>query len=463
MDRKLEKAQISVLLAIVFVLLLAFLAFAIDGGMIYSDRRHNQNVSDSSALAGGAAAAMIMETNFYTYSEFSCADPIISDLTDGAMTKAIEFAVTRANINNFADFDDDLTDNHGVNVLCFDGGGTNNPAADKRLEIHVMVSAEVDTNFMHFFYQGPVVNVVDTVVAVRPRRPLAFGNAVVALSTDCSNSMEFAGTGSDGPIEVVGGNIVSNGCYNISGNTEVIVSGPPGEPGIYYNDDSSGDGKWIYSQPYPQPLTEIIPTDDIPEPDCSGLPTYADPNVKKSLPQTIQPGNYPNGITVSTGASLFMESGLYCVSGDMKIGGKIMNKAYDPTDGLLYQSTDAVDGVTIFLQSGDFILQNANTEVKLHAPRGLDTVVYPAMRGMLIFSSYTNTTGIIDLSGGANGFFIGTIFAPTSHVDLGGNSDLLGNCQVVAYSVTGHGTEKITVNYTDSVLYMIPNYTDLAK
>jgi len=151
------------------------------------------------------------------------------------------------------------------------------------------------------------------------------------------------------------------------------------------------------------------------------------------------------------------------VSGDIKIGGKIMNKAYDPTGGLLYQSTDAVDGVTIFIQSGNFTLQNSNTEVKLHSPRGLDTAVYPAMRGMILFSSYANTTGIIDLSGGANGFFIGTVFAPTSHVDLGGNSDLFGNCQIVAYTVTGHGTEKITVNYTDNVLYTIPNYTDLSK
>lgn len=461
-----EKGQISVLFVIVFTLVLAFTSFAIDGGMMYSQRRHDQNVADSSALAGGAGAAMVMETNEYSYGDFSCSDSLMADLTDGAIAESINFAVYRANINNFADFDDDISDNHGVQVTCFDGdadgdGTVDSPVADKRLEIRVMISDPVQTSFMHIFYKGDVVNVVEAIVEIRPRRPIAFGNAVVALSTDCDNSMTMTGVGSAGPMEIIGGNLVTNGCYNVSGNVEVTVSGPPGDPGIYYVDpDASGTDKWAYSDPYPEQMTETIPTEDVLEPDCSGLPSFPDPNVKKSNPQTIQPGNYP-GLTIATGANLYLESGLYCINGDIKIGGKIANKAYDPLDGATYQASDDIDGVTIFLQSGDIDILNSNTEVKLHAPRGLDAVVAPAYRGMIIFSSYSNTSGQIDLSGGSNGFINGTLFAPTSHVDVGGNADFIGNCQIVAYTVTGHGTDKIVVNYTENELFTLPNYVDL--
>ncbi len=52
--RNSEGGQASVLLAFAFIALLGFTALAIDGGMIYSNRRHAQNGSDASSLAGGS-------------------------------------------------------------------------------------------------------------------------------------------------------------------------------------------------------------------------------------------------------------------------------------------------------------------------------------------------------------------------------------------------------------------------
>jgi uncharacterized membrane protein len=48
-----EKGQVLVILTVGIVVLLGFAALAIDGGMLYSDRRHDQNVADNAALAGG--------------------------------------------------------------------------------------------------------------------------------------------------------------------------------------------------------------------------------------------------------------------------------------------------------------------------------------------------------------------------------------------------------------------------
>ena len=470
MPKQTEKGQIAILLAAAMVLLLAMMALAIDGGMIYSDRRYDQNVADSSALAGGAAAAMIMETNEYAYNDFSCSDELITDMTTGARARAIEYAVTRADVNLFTDFDADVSDKHGVEVVCEDGDANNDgrpdsPIADKYLRIHVWVTQVVDTSFVHFFYDGDVTNVVDAVVEVRPRRPIAYGNAVVALSTDCDNSMEFKGVGSSGPIEIFGGNLVTNGCYNISGNTEVIVDDLPGQnlnPGVYYYDpNASGTNKWGFTSPYPEPMTELIPTDEVEEPDCSGLPDFSAPSLSNTS-EPLEPGNYPS-LDVPNHVTVYLKSGLYCFDGNVDVGGHLKTFDKDPDDGAAYAATDLVNGVTLFLKNGDFTIQNSNSLVDIHAPLGIQANVTPALKGMVLFSSYNNTDGIIDLSGGSNGGFDGTVFAPTSHVDIGGNSDLLGNCQVIAYSVTGHGTDKVTVNYVDNELFMIPNYIDLME
>ena len=53
-----EKGQSVVLLAAAFIAMLGFAALAIDGGMVYADRRFAQNAADTAALAGGGAAAL---------------------------------------------------------------------------------------------------------------------------------------------------------------------------------------------------------------------------------------------------------------------------------------------------------------------------------------------------------------------------------------------------------------------
>ncbi len=49
------------LLVLAMVALLGFTALAVDGSMVYSDRRFAQSGSDASSLAGGAEAADVID------------------------------------------------------------------------------------------------------------------------------------------------------------------------------------------------------------------------------------------------------------------------------------------------------------------------------------------------------------------------------------------------------------------
>src|SRR5687768_8620560 len=50
-----EKGQVLILITLAAVGLFGFAALAIDGGMVFSDRRHSQNSSDTAAFAAALA------------------------------------------------------------------------------------------------------------------------------------------------------------------------------------------------------------------------------------------------------------------------------------------------------------------------------------------------------------------------------------------------------------------------
>src|SRR5215510_5724948 len=53
--KKSEKGQALVLIALAAVGLFGFAALSIDGGMVFSDKRHAQNAADTAALAAALA------------------------------------------------------------------------------------------------------------------------------------------------------------------------------------------------------------------------------------------------------------------------------------------------------------------------------------------------------------------------------------------------------------------------
>ena len=58
-----EKGQSLIIIALIMVALIAMLAFALDGGNTYFQRRNAQNAADAAALAGANAYCKVKEPN----------------------------------------------------------------------------------------------------------------------------------------------------------------------------------------------------------------------------------------------------------------------------------------------------------------------------------------------------------------------------------------------------------------
>jgi len=128
--KKQEKGQIVVILVLAFVGILGFVAIAVDGGMIFSDRRYDQNAADASALAGAGVAAQYLENEEINWTNFDCGSSTVHAAEDLAVAKAQE----RATANNFT-IDSTLANQHGVVVNCVDNEWTGS-YNEKYLEVH---------------------------------------------------------------------------------------------------------------------------------------------------------------------------------------------------------------------------------------------------------------------------------------------------------------------------------------
>ena len=262
-----------VFLALVFVVLLGFAALAIDGGMLFSDRRHAQNAADASSLAGGSGAAYYMRLHNVNYNAFVCG-------TSGATNTAIAAetaAIAHAALNDYV-IDNDVSDNHGVTVVCEinDLGSYE----DKHLDIITKITRDTSTNFAHLIYDGPLRNEVEAVARIYPPAPLAFGKAIIALNNSaCSGNnygVIFSGSSN---TTVTGGGVWSNGCLTGNGTSfNVTVN----NGGVGFAGTSTGTLTNI--NPSPQHIPSELPdySTVVNEPDCSGLPNRTVPKTSTS-------------------------------------------------------------------------------------------------------------------------------------------------------------------------------------
>jgi hypothetical protein len=119
--RKSQSGQSLIILAVSFVVLLGFSGLAIDGGILYSDRRHAQNAADAGALAG--ALAILQSGN------------------------PISTAFARVADNDY--------DNDGVrNWVEVHNPPIDGPYAGNPYYVQVRIRSKVDSVFAHFVYSG---------------------------------------------------------------------------------------------------------------------------------------------------------------------------------------------------------------------------------------------------------------------------------------------------------------------
>jgi hypothetical protein len=419
-----EKGQAIVLLVVAVIAMLGFVALAIDGGMVYSDRRHAQNASDASALAGAGAAAMYMETKHIYYNTWSCGSALVQE----AQVAAKDAARTRAGSNGFT-IDYNLEDKNGVATRC-EPGFFNGSWVEKYLEITTLISDTTETSFAQLIFSGALQNNVQAKTRVYPRSPLAFGNAIVSLNnnSDCSGS-EGVVMGGSQTVTVNGGGIFSNGCMKCNGISPIVVL-PEGMVNLSIQPPVNCSNM----DPVPQTGTMMLPKAAvaIPEPDCSDSRAH----------------NYSNEFKITNNEVVELDPGLHCFNNS-------------PSALTMNGGTLSGTGVTIYAPNGSISITGG--EAFLSAP-GVSPDPYPALANVLFYTASSGNRGVITLVGNGNSTFTGTIYAPDSDIKVTGNSATAAfNTQLVGWNVNVDGNATLNVNFNDSLNFKRPAVLELFK
>ena len=430
-QHKSEKGQALIFIVIGFVVILGFVGLAIDGGRVYSDRRHAQNSADAASLAGGAAAALTMENSRLFYDQYNCGGDL-REVTEAAYNAAI----ARAASNGFV-IDRDVTDFHGVKVEC--GVDYSTGFEDKYMDVIVDLTTVTQAYFAQFFSNESLTSQVTATTRVRPRIPFAWGHAVVAMGKqDCSGNKYGTIFGGTSEVNIVGGGVFSNGCMN--GNGQPFNVTVTGGTLMYAGQLDPGNGDWSYqngstSGTYPQHALHPLPdrATEIPHPDCN------DPRAHHVT--TLKESDFP-----------LKEEGLWCVDGtaDVKInGGEIC----------------AVDcnnpgRVTIVFEHGDVEINGGNALVKLSSPENTPDPS-PGVPGLLFYLA----EGSLELTGNNTTYLEGTIYAPNGEIKMHGTAGMQPtfNTQLVGEHVDVTGNYDLDIVFDQGRSYQIPTCIELNR
>ncbi len=449
--RSSERGQVLILLVLGVVALLGFTALALDGGMLYSDRRHAQSAADAASLGGGGAAAVYLENSGTSYLNWDCGGSTIA----AAIAAGEDAAISRADHNGYT-LDKVITDTHGVEVVC---GNINMVGRDdKYLDIKTFITKQTNTSLAHFVYNGTLQSSVEAVTRIRPRMPLAYGNAIVAIAEDCPNS-NVGGVLFDGGVDttVTGGGIFSNACMSVGGGGNISVGGgydiACSYPGCYTQSGGSAS-----VSPAPNENGTVMPPEtyelDPPEADCNSLPNRGNYNDDG----TIEPGRY-SSISINNGDHV-MQEGLYCFMGSVNNNSKVFSVNGGNLTG---------NDVTIYIKDGS-VAFGGNGTILLNAPParncGTACSVGKAMPAVLLYvDTEGSPMGEVSLTGSSENEYLGLVYAPHSRVDVTGTSGETSevHCQIIAHTVKISGNAEVVVNFDGEENPQIPSKLELYK
>jgi hypothetical protein len=119
------------------------------------------------------------------------------------------------------------------------------------------------------------------------------------------------------------------------------------------------------------------------------------------------------------------------------------------------------DGVVIYVKSGIFSL-SGNGDHSFTAPVGSNCETYGTCDwlGMMLWVSRENfpyPQGGVEINGGSNSQFVGTIYAPVNKCTIVGNGETLNlDAQLICYMVQTTGTGDIEIHYDPDEVYEVP-------
>jgi hypothetical protein len=413
-----ESGQAIVLLAVSIVVLLGFTALAIDGGMVFSDRRHAQNAADAAALAGA-----LQKSN---------------EQPDSIVTAAAERSVES---NGYT------TEQMSVSIAPFtDFSGT-------YTLVTVEIDIETETSFAHLIFNGPLRNHVVAVARARVSQPYLPGQAVVAMGNCVDTSMnlvESNGGGNSGGVRTYEGGIFLNAPES---GACCAISPPQVGYGISVdpNFGITSVGSCTYEGvdnifPAPPIQTGINGGARIDDP-LASLPNPVCTAAGRQQNGVYQPGNY-GGSNIPLGGGTYMP-GIYCI---------------DDANGTSMSGQQVIqgDGVTFYFVSGGLSF-TGNAYMDISAPNVnncLGTTGDPTAsctyKGIAIFSDRNNTSEI-NVKGNGNNALIGMVYALNGTLNTSGGGTTSDEAaiigQVIVKNVTNNGGGDVSVAYDPDVTY----------
>ena len=461
-----EKGQALVLIALAAVGLFAFTALAVDGGRVFSDRRHAQNAADTAALAAALAKIRAEPPN---------------DLA-AAKAAAIDAAIERAESNGYANDADSIVEVHfcdETGVVC-DGMPASADTLEEKAEyIQVKITSTIPTTFARIIGRTSMKHTLEAIAWAKLGEPgpLFEGMALAAMSPDDPNAMNGHGNVF---LDIVGSGVFVNsnaepcpsGAMGVSGNGNYAVDTVFAIVGsTCTNGNPTLDGPVQQANPisYPPEINIDPPSISCSVPSVLTGNTYS-PGIHNSLnvpngTYTFAPGNhcFEGGVTLNGNTDIIANDVNFLISsGEFKSNA---NGSFTCSNtvvhinggtGMHFNGAASINctGITFYVSTGD-LTWNGGVGNNLSAPTG------GPYAHLLIYLPSTNSSPLT-INGNSANSLTGSIIAVASPISINGNSGTFAlSSQITGHTVEIGGNGTIQINYDPAEQFALTSPTTI--
>ena len=386
-----ESGQALVVIAFAAIGLFAFAALAIDGSIVFSDRRHAQNAADTAAL-----------------------DSALSKTRGGSWEQE---GLDRATSNGY-------NDNGTSNLVEVYSPPIDGYYVGNSQYIQVKITSHVKTFFARILGFQQITNRVEAVARAVPGTisPMFDGHAIIGLAPHECKAIMYQGNAN---TTVEGGGIfVNSDCatsafFNNSSAAQLTAPCLNAVGGINYEPSAIN---------IPGCINSGAPAYNYP-PDNIVFPNIVCPSGESQNGNILNPGTYTSGNKFPPNGVTLLNGGTYCVHNDFSVQGGDTLIGHD---------------VIIIMLEGD-VTFNGGATIELSGPAGPQSEDNP-YGGLFLYMPMSNS-GTININGNSESGFTGTILAPAADISINGTGGSGLHGQIIGYTVDLSGTSSTTIVY----------------
>lgn len=427
-----ERGQALVLIVLAAIGLFGFAALAIDGSMVFSDRRHAQNAADTSVL-----------------------DAALSKVRGGNWKAE---GLDRAESNGY---DNNGTTNDVLVLSCTDADATCTglpTGADPAQYIQVKIRSDVNLFFARVIGRSTATNHVNAVAraSIPVSEPWFDGHAMVSTMEGCRSAGDpydpFTVGGHGTTIVNNSGIFVNSKCnpaFTDNGNSNLVTT----TQGVCVVGGVPGGVTGVNPPPTGNCASQMDPDRwQLPNPDCGEPGSIQDlgGGVYEATPGNFNTSGNQTFPDVSPAGTLYLKRGIYCLHNGLSLNGNWIITTDLDNDDVHDPDTE---GALLYVPDGD-VTFNGGSTMEIHAVSSTFDNFPEKLVNYLFYIPPSNESNFT-ITGNNGSTFVGTILAPTSHITLNGSGNAFSlDAQVIGYdqTITGSGTINITYNAANGAI-----------